>query len=88
MNSWMKRWIPVLSLVVVPIAQAQSTSAVDTARQATADTTRGAVKAPQEEQQIQELQKEVDAVRSEFDAARAEGNERTFDESNSHELWP
>ena len=56
MTSWVKRWIPLLSLAVVPIAQAQSAGAMDTARQATADATRSATPVnDSEEQQIQAL---------------------------------
>jgi hypothetical protein len=88
MNSWMKKWIPILSLAVVPIAQAQDTVVLKTASEATADTVRSAADAKQGEQQIQELQKEVDAIRSELADDRDLGNVREFLDQDSHPLWP
>ncbi len=88
MNSWMKKWIPILSLAVVPIAQAQDTVAFKTTSEATADTVRGAAETKQGEQQIQELKKEVDAIRSELAAERDLRNVREFVDQDSHPLWP
>ena len=66
MNSWMKRWIPILSLAVLPIAEAQDTVALKTASEMTADTMRSTTETNQGDQQIQELKKQVDAIRSEL----------------------
>ena len=87
MNSWVKKWIPIVSLAVVPIAQAQNTGAMETARVTTADTTRSAVQAKPEEKQIQELQKEVDSLRAGYNAEQTDGNAREFLDQNSHPLW-
>jgi hypothetical protein len=87
MNSWVKKWIPILSLAVVPIAQAQDTVAVKTASEATADTVRSATEAKPEVQQIQGLQKEVDTIRSEL-AERDLSNAREYLDQDSHQLWP
>ena len=88
MNGWMKKWIPILSLVVVPIAEAQSTEAFDTASQAAADTVLSAAPAKPKEQQIQELQAEVMSLRSELDSERAPGEQREYLNQDSHPLWP
>lgn len=88
MNSWMKRWIPILSLAVVPIAEAQDTVALTTASEVTADTMRSATETNQGEQQLQELKKEVDAIRSELAVERDQHTVREYLDQNSHPLWP
>jgi hypothetical protein len=88
MNGLMKKWIPILSLAVVPIAQAQDTVALKTASEATADTVRSAAEAKHREQQLQELKKEVDAIRDALAVERDLRNMREFVDQDSHPLWP
>jgi hypothetical protein len=88
MNRLMKKWIPILSLAVVPIAQAQDTVALKTASEATADIVRSAAEAKQGEQQLQELKKEVDAIRDALAVERDLRNMREFVDQDSHPLWP
>jgi uncharacterized protein YceH (UPF0502 family) len=91
MTSWVKRWIPLLSLAVVPIAQAQSAGAMDTARQATADATRSATPVnDSEEQQIQALKKEVASLTAALNSEQSGGEVRNAfpEDPDSHPLWP
>jgi hypothetical protein len=88
MNSWLKKWIPILSLAVVPIAAAQSANALQAPDHATVQTVLSTPQAEPEEQKLQELQQEVDSIRSEIDARRADGRDREYLDQDSHPLWP
>jgi uncharacterized protein YlxW (UPF0749 family) len=91
MTSWVKRWIPVLSFAVVPIAQAQSTAAMDSARQATADATRSVTPVnDSEQQQIQALKKEVASLTAALNSEQSGGEVRNAfpEDPDSHPLWP
>jgi hypothetical protein len=88
MNGWMKKWIPILSLVVVPIASAESTGAVEAASRTEASTMFALAPAKSEEQKIQELQTEVQSLRSELDSERSRGELRDYLDQDSHPLWP
>jgi hypothetical protein len=88
MNGWMKKWIPILSLVVVPIANAESPGAVGAASQTEASTVLTLAPAKAEEQKIQELQAEVQSIRSELGSELAQGEVREYLDQTSHPLWP
>jgi hypothetical protein len=88
MNGWMKKWIPILSLVVVPIANAESTGAVEAANRTEASTVLALAPAKSEEQTIQELQAEVQSIRAELDSERSRGEVREYLDQDSHPLWP
>jgi len=91
MTGWMKKWVPLLSLAVIPVAQAESVGAMDGAKQATVETV--ASSTPTEDaqkKQVEALQREVAALRAEAGALQLSSNVRTDDPSDvdSHPLWP
>ena len=88
MNGWMKKWIPILSLVVVPIANAESTGAVEAANRTEASTVFALAPAKSDEQTLQELQAEVQSIRAELDLERSQGEVREYLDQDSHPLWP
>ncbi len=88
MNGWMKKWIPILSLVVVPIANAESTVAVEAANLTEASTVSALAPAKSEEQKIQELQAEVHSISAELDSEQSRGEVREYLDQDSHPLWP
>ena len=91
MKNWMKKWLPLLSLVVVPVAQAKDTTAMDTAAQATVETSKSSTPAPdaQREKQIEDLQREVAALRTEVDADLSRSDVREYaSDVDSHPNWP
>ena len=88
MNGWMKKWIPILSLVVVPIANAESTGAVEAASRTEASAVLARAPAKSEEQKIQELQAEVHSMSAELDSERSQGEVREYLDQDSHPLWP
>ena len=89
--NWLKKWIPIAFLAAAPLAYAQNTEAMDSAKQVSADVVLAAT--PQnnvEEQQIDDLRKELDAVRSELNAQRERDDRRQelLGDPNDHPLWP
>ena len=63
--NWTKKWIPVLSLALAPVAFAEETPAMDTAGKATVATSQSATSGDVQEEKIQELQKQVETLRAE-----------------------
>ena len=88
MNIWMKKWIPVLSLVLVPVAEAQGTGATTPATQTAAETVRSVAQPKPEEQKLEEIKQEVDGIRSELNSERELGEVRQYLDQDSHPLWP
>jgi len=87
----LKRWIPVVSLAVAPLAYAQSSEAMDSVRQAASHAVVAATPVKSvEEQQIDDLRKELDAVRSDLNAQREQEDRRlmVIGDPDSHSLWP
>jgi len=90
MNS-LKKWIPVVLLAGAPLAYAQNTETMDNAKQASTAMVLAAT--PQksvEEQQIDSLQKDLEAIRSDLAAQRERDDRRdlVLGDPNSHPLWP
>jgi len=91
MKSWMKKWLPLLSLVVVPVAQAEDTAAMDTTAQATVETAKSSTPVPeaQREKQIEDLQREVTALKNEVGANESRPGVREYaSDLDSHLNWP
>ena len=91
MTSWIKKWVPVLSLAVVPLAQAQSAGAMDSAKQTTVDTTRSSTPTEDaQEKQIQALQREVDAIKVEAADPRTRKDDPNpyLTDEELHPLYP
>ena len=86
-----KKWITIGALAVAPLASAQSTGAMDEGKQSSMDVALAAapVKAP-EEQQIDALRKELEAVRSTLNAQqeREDNRRELLGDPNAHPLWP
>lgn len=74
--------------MVVPIANAESTGAVEAANRTEASTVFALAPAKSEEQTIQELQAEVQSIRAELDLERSQGEVREYLDQDSHPLWP
>lgn len=90
MTSWIKKWVPLLSLVVIPVAQAQNAGAMDTAKQATADTTRNSTPTEDaQEKQVEALQREVEALKAKA-AIRppSEVTDAYLTDEEAHPLYP
>ena len=83
--------ITIAALAVPPLASAQSTQAMDEGKQSSVDVALAAapVKAP-EDQQIDALRKELDAVRSALNAQqeREDSRRELIGDPDSHPLWP
>jgi hypothetical protein len=90
MRNWTKKWVPVLSLALAPVAFAENTGAMETAGKATVTTSQSATSSDVQEQKIAELQKEVDALRAETAKARQANldAQATLGDPNDHPLWP
>ena len=79
-----------LSLALAPVAFAEEAPAMDTAGKATVATSQSAASGDVEEQKIQELQKQVEALRAEVAKARQANVDAqiTLGDLNDHPLWP
>jgi hypothetical protein len=91
LKSWMKKWLPLLTLVVVPVAQAEEAPAMDNAAQATVETAKSSTPAPeaQQEKQIEDLQREVAALKAGLPTDQSQsGNREYASDVDSHPNWP
>ena len=91
MTSWIRKWVPLLSLVAIPVAQAQNAGAMDSAKQATVATTQSAT--PTEEaqaKQIEVLQREVAALKAQAAEAPVswEVRDQYLTDEEAHPLYP
>ena len=89
--SWLLRWLTLGSVALAPLAHAQSTGPVDEGQRASAEAVLGAAPVRSaEEQQIEALKKELDAIRADLDDQRARDDRRqtSFGDPDSHPLWP
>jgi TolA-binding protein len=87
----MKKWLPLLTLVVVPVAQAEEAPAMDTAAQATVETAKSSTPAPepQRERQLEDLQREVAALKAELASDQSQSGIREYaSDVDSHPNWP
>jgi predicted outer membrane protein len=87
----MKKWLPLLALVVVPVAQAEEVPAMDTAAQATVEAAKSSTPAPeaQQEKQIEDLQHEVEALKAELATDQSQSGTREYaSDVDSHPNWP
>jgi hypothetical protein len=92
LKSWMKKWLPLLSLVVVPVALAEEAPTMDTAAQATVETATNSTPSPdqeaQREQKVEDLQHEVAALKAEL-ANQSQSDTRQYaSDVDSHPNWP
>jgi hypothetical protein len=87
--NWVKKWVPIVSLAVAPLAHAEG-QVIETAQQAIAGTVQSAPSVNDfQEKQIQELSKEVQELRAEANASQVGDDGRTFvGDPDSHPLWP
>ena len=86
-----KRWITIAALAVAPLASAQSTRAMDEGQKSTVDVTLAATPVKtHDEQQIDDLRKEIDALRSAVDAQQDRDYQRQLliGDPTSHPMWP
>ena len=91
MISSMKKGLPLVSLVAVPVAQAQDALAMDTAAQASVGTVKSSTSAPepQQEKQVEDRQREVAALKAEVGADQSRSDLREYvSEVDSHLDWP
>lgn len=86
-----KKWITIAALAVAPLASAQSTQAMDVGQKSTVDLALAATPVKtQDDQQLDELRKEIDALRSVVDAQQDRDFQRQLliGDPNSHPMWP
>ena len=86
-----KKWITIAALAVAPLASAQSTRALEEGQKASVDVVLAAnPPKTQDEQQIDELRKEIDLLRSAVDAQQDRDFQRQLliGDPNSHPMWP
>jgi len=90
----LQKWMTIGLLALAPLAHAQSTEAMDHGMQTSADVTRTAMPPPApntvDREQIADLVRQLDAIRSDLDAerARADRREAAIGDPDSHPLWP
>ena len=87
----MKKWLPLLTLAVVPVALAEEAPAMDTAAQATVETAKSSTPAPEAQQakQIEDLQRQVEALKAEVAADQSQSGTREYaSDVDSHPNWP
>jgi phage host-nuclease inhibitor protein Gam len=85
----MKKWLPLLTLVVVPVAQAEEVPTMDTAAQATVETAKSSTPAPEPQKQIEDLQREVATLKAEVNSDPSQsGNREYASDVDSHPNWP
>ncbi|HET9155980.1 MAG TPA: hypothetical protein VFN91_04895 [Myxococcaceae bacterium] len=86
-----KNWITIAALAVAPVTFAQGTRTMDEAKASTVDVvlTATPVQAP-DEQHVDDLRKEIDALRSEVNAQeqREDRGREFLADQDSHPLWP
>jgi hypothetical protein len=86
-----KNWITIAALAVAPVTFAQGTRSMDEAKASTVDVALTATP-PQarDEQQVDDLRKELDAIRSEVDEQQQREDRRAelLGDADSHPLWP
>jgi hypothetical protein len=88
---WLQKWMMLGSLALAPLALAQGTGAMDEGMQASADAVLTAMPVKTvEEQQIEALAKELDAIRADLATQRARDDQRqmVLGDPDSHPLWP
>jgi hypothetical protein len=88
---WLQKWMTLGSLALAPLALAQSTGPMDQGMQASTDSVLTATRLNNaQEQQIEALEKELDAIRADLAAQRARDDQRemVLGDLNSHSLWP
>jgi TolA-binding protein len=86
-----KKWITIAVLAVAPLASAQSFRAMDEGQKRTVDVALAATPVKtQDEQQIDDLRKEIDALRSAVDAQQDRDYQRQLliGDPTSHPMWP
>jgi hypothetical protein len=86
-----KKWITIAALAVAPLASAQSTQAMEEGQKSTVDVALGATPVKtQDEQQIDDLRKEIDTLRSAVDAQqnREDQRQQLIGDPTSHPMWP
>ena len=86
-----RKWITIAALAVAPAAFAQGTRTMDEARQSTVDVALTAMPVQaQDEQQIDDLRKEIDVLRREVNGQqeREDRRQELLGDPNSHPLWP
>ena len=86
-----KRWITIAALAAAPLASAQSTRAMDEGQKSTVSVALAVAPVKtQDEQQIDELRKEIDALRSAVDAQadRDYQRQQLIGDPTSHPMWP
>ena len=87
----LKKWITIAAFAVAPLASAQSTQALEDGHKASVDVVLAAtpVHTP-EEQQIDALRKEIDALSSEVRAQQDRDYQRQLliGDPTSHPMWP
>ena len=88
--NWTKKWIPVLSLALAPVAFAEDNGAMTTAAKATVATNQTVAPSDAQEQKVQELEKQVEALRIEVAKARQANDDAqaALGDPNVHPLWP
>jgi hypothetical protein len=89
LKSWMKTWMPLLSLVVVPVALAEEAPTMDAPAQATVETAKSSTPAPEAQKQIEDLQREVEALKAEVSSDQSQSGSREYaSDVDSHPNWP
>ena len=91
MTGWMKKWASMLTLAVIPVAQAEGVGATDGVKQATVEIVASCTAVEDaQKKQIEALQGEVAALRAEVGAGQLSSDVRTDHPSDvdSHPLWP
>ena len=86
-----KKWITIAVLAVAPLASAQSTRAMDEGQKNSVDVALAATPVKtQDEQEIDELRKEIDALRSAVAAQQDRDFQRQqlLGDPTSHPMWP
>jgi hypothetical protein len=89
--NWLKKSMVIASLAVAPLAYADDTGVMDTALQDSTEAVLAAVPMKSaEEQHIETLKTELDAIRSELNARREQEDRREalIGDPDSHPLWP
>jgi hypothetical protein len=87
---WVKKWVPIVSLAVAPLAHAEG-KGMETAQQVTAETVQSVIRVNDvQEKQILELTKEVQELQAEANSSRDRDDARAYfvGDVDSHPLWP
>lgn len=86
-----KKWITIAALLMAPLASAQSTPAMEEGQKTSVDVALAATPVKtQDEQQIDDLRKEIDALRSAVAAQQDRDYQRQqlIGDPTSHPMWP